>query len=492
MAGVLLFFSVGIMIVSIAMRAMNGDKKRKGYDHAYVNQQKNHPYQNIIDKCSGRCFCHQQNCKKCKEIPSNLFEAGEFKFHSADEFIKHREVIENIGKAIEIIQYHQNNQVEIADITDLDSNLIIRLIFGKDGQLEFVNELNAVGNQTKNLYIDKGEVTWCEEYEFDKHKNITRYTRRGNLPCDHKYSCRYDDHDNLIKETAHKTNDSNKKEVYYSSGSPVKEVNYYNNGSVRSEEYFSIGDPVRITCNYLGSIKLAKPDNGKDPHNLVKVISYDSKGQRMEREYRHEFDSAGNIIKRIELLNGIIEKELTWVYNDTGLPVLKQTAGGEAFISLAENEMGKHSESFKLIGRYSLRGSSTSIITLTESVIKLFISNGYKLVRISCGGMSDYDCAIVSYGKSYTVLEDFVQNAITDHERASNDAGGYTLSFSKTVSYLQKQDNLHACIELDHYEESYDVIIEGVIEETKNINVKFLQSISDTIGLDLVGINVKK
>ena len=90
-----------------------------------------------------------------------------------------------------------------------------------------------------------------------------------------------------------------------------------------------------------GSIRLTKPSNNEDPLNLIKVIRFDSKGQRSEEEYKHEFDANGNLIRRVELLNGTIAKEITWIYNDMGLPTVKQTAGGEAFIKKAQSERGE-------------------------------------------------------------------------------------------------------------------------------------------------------
>ena len=145
--------------------------------------------------------------------------------------------------------------------------------------------------------------------------------------------------------------------------------------------------------------------------------------------------------------------------------------------------------SFRLVGRYSLRENGVSLIALTESMINFFIDHGYKLEIIDCDGMSEYDCGIIPYSKRYTVVEDFVQNALTDH-KCECKSTKYELNFSITDSYLLKQDNLKARIYLDFYYETYIVNIEGVNEETKLFNVGILQSISDTIGLDLLDIEV--
>jgi hypothetical protein len=393
-------------------------------------------------------FCNHRNCEKYNEIVSDILKDSKFFQHSADDLIKHRDVIEFSGKAIKIIQYHFNNQVKIADITDTDNNCTMRYFFWDNGELYSASEIDSAGNRIKEIHFTNGKITSCEENQYDKHKNIIRYTRRGSMPYDCKYS--YDDNGNLIQKTIFKTD-----------------------GSIEEEEYYSHG-------------------------NLVKTIGYDSKGSRWEKEYRQEYDAAGNIIKKVELMNGLIKKEEICEYSDRGIPVKKHTDVREAFLNLNHKEMENHTEPFELVGKYNIgkydiEGEAlVSLITLTESIINLFIENGYNLIKIDCGGMSEIHSGIVSYGESYTVLEDFVQKALTDYERENEKSIGWALDFSSTFSKLIKQNNLEVHIRLDFSYRDNWVRIKGVNEETKLFNIEILQSISDTTGLGLWEIIVDK
>jgi len=439
---------------------MDQFKQTKDYFQKYFEKIKKNP-----NKHDGEPY-ECQECEEYKEFVCGFLKDNAFIPYSADELATHRDAMEISGKTVKVVEYHPNNQVKIAELTGIDITRTIRYSFLEDGVLHSASEMNSVGNLVKKFIFFKGEISQCEENQYDEHNRNVKAIRFSDGKISQWEENQYDEHNNKIRKTGRGLFSLyDYKYCYDDDGNLIQEITLKVDGSVETENiYDGYG-------------------------NLIKRIWYSPDGLKQEREYQQEFDAAGNCIKEIKLLNGSIEEEKIYDYSDRDIPIIKCTVGKQAVNYQIQREVNKHSETFGLWGRYLLKDEArlSLLITLTESMIGFFIKNGYVLSRIHCAGMSEIHSGIIGYDKSYTALEDFVQNVFIDYERA-NSCGWY-FDFNGISSRLIIENN-SACICMSRDDGDVVVQLMGVREETKLFYIEMLQSISDTTGLVLHSIFV--
>lgn len=407
-----------------------------------------------------------QGCEEYKEFVSSFLNDNGFIPYSAEELATHRDAIEISGKTVKIVEYDSKSRVKIAELTGIDNSRTIRYMFLEDGALYSASEMNSVGNLVKEIHFFKGEITSGVENQYDEHNHNVKAIRFSDGKISEWEENQYDEQNNKIRKIGRNSFVFyDHKYCYDDGGNLIQETTLKADGSVESE----------VIYDRYG--------------NLIKRICYWPDGRKQESEYQREFDAAGKCIKEIKLLNGSIEEEKIYDYTDIGIPIIKYTVGTQAVYYQTQREVNKHSETFGLLGRYHLKNEAplSLLIILTESMISFFIKNGYDLSKIHCTGMSEIHSGIIGYDKSYTALEDFVQNVLIDYER-ENSCGWY-IDFNGISSRLVKENN-SACIGMHHDDSRAEVQLMGVREETKLFYIEMLQSISDTTGLVLQWIFV--
>lgn len=186
-----------------------------------------------------------QECEEYNEFVNSFLKDNAFIPYCAAELATHKAAIEISEKTVKIVEYHPNNQVKTAEITDIDNNRTTRYLFSDRGTLYATFEIDSVGNLVKEIYFFEGGMSYCDENQYDKHNNKIRETRRGYMPHDYKYC--YDDDGNLIQKTTLKSDGSVESEnIYDRFGNLIKQIKLVN-GSINEEkiiEYTDRGLPI--------------------------------------------------------------------------------------------------------------------------------------------------------------------------------------------------------------------------------------------------------
>ncbi|MDC0339067.1 hypothetical protein OAN33_05975 [Flavobacteriales bacterium] len=246
--------------------------------------------------------------KSIREIPYNVIEKfGKVEKVSVDEFGDNNLIkFNNLGKGTEFIEYYEDGSLSSKYTYKYDDN----------------------GNQIEeNYYNSDGVLSSKDTYKYDvngNHNEGESYNSDGGLIS--KYLYKHDEDGNIIEEIDFDSNGILEYKTifkYDDKGNPIEENNYKSDGSLVSKNTYKYDDKGnQIEENVFNSDGSLYYKSTSKYHSNGDKIEMDTESYRDEITerytftYEYTYDSEGNWIKQIGLVDGkpeiLIERDIEY------------------------------------------------------------------------------------------------------------------------------------------------------------------------------------